>query len=77
MEEMKPVVAVNDDFACRDKSKVIAYFGIFGLSRLCCEEKFNGLICQWIYTSFKFLGRDQDGKYQASSYGELADSISR
>ena len=32
VEEMKPVVADKDDFECRDKSKVIAYFGIFGLS---------------------------------------------
>ena len=27
MEEMKQVVAVKDDFAFRDKSKVIAFFG--------------------------------------------------
>ena len=33
VEDMKPAVAVKDDFAYRDKSKVIAYFGIFGLSR--------------------------------------------
>ena len=34
VEEMKPVVAVKDIFACRDKSKVITYFGIFGFSRI-------------------------------------------
>ena len=43
---MNPVVAVKDDFACRDKSKVIAYLVIFGLSKFLFEEKINGSICQ-------------------------------
>ena len=33
MEDTKPVVQVKKDFACRDKSEVIAYYGIFKLSR--------------------------------------------
>ena len=28
VEDMKSVVGVKDDFACRDKSEIIAYFGI-------------------------------------------------
>ena len=31
--EMNPLIAVKDDLACRDKSKVIAYLAFFGLSR--------------------------------------------
>ena len=54
MEDIKPVVAVKYDFACRDQPKVIAYFGTLGLSRFCFEEKMNGLICQWTSTSFQF-----------------------
>ena len=33
VEEIKCVVAVKDEFAFRDESKVIEYFGNFGLSR--------------------------------------------
>ena len=55
LEEMKPVVAIKDDFACRAKSEVIAYFGSFGLSRFSSEGKINNLISQSISTSFKFL----------------------
>ena len=31
--DMKLVVAVEGDFAYRDKSEVVAYSGVFGLSR--------------------------------------------
>ena len=44
VEDMKPVVAVKKDFACRDESKVMACFIIFGLSRFRCKEKINGVI---------------------------------
>ena len=40
---MEPVVAVKDDFACRDNSKVIAIFGNSSLSRFRCEEKVYNL----------------------------------
>ena len=43
---MNPVFAVKDDFACRDKSKVIAYCVIFGLSKFLYEEKIKGSNCQ-------------------------------
>ena len=33
MEGMKPVVVDKGDFECRDESKVVTHFGIFGLSR--------------------------------------------
>ena len=33
MKKLRPVVAVKDEFACQIKSKVIAVFGFFGLSR--------------------------------------------
>ena len=46
VEELNPAVAVKDDFAFRDISKVIAYSGIFGLSRFWCEQSINGLIYQ-------------------------------
>ena len=80
MEEMNPVVAVKVDFECWDKSKVIAYFGIFGLSRLWWQEKVNGLICQYISTTgFKFSteAKMEDTKPLVGELGELGVSISR
>ena len=54
VEKKKPAIVDKDDFEYRDKSKVIAFFGIFGLSRFWCEEELNDLICQPISTIFKF-----------------------
>ena len=39
---------------CRDKSKVIVFSGILGLSRFWCEKKITDLICEPISTSLKF-----------------------
>ena len=39
---------------CRDKSKVIEFSGILGLSRFWCEKKITDLICEPISTSLKF-----------------------
>ena len=43
VEKMKPVVRDKDDFECRDKSRVLPYFGNLGLSVFWCEE--NSKIC--------------------------------
>ena len=39
VEDMKPVVAVKDDFACRGKSKVMAYIGTFGITNSDARKK--------------------------------------
>ena len=42
------------------------------------RQNINDLLRQWTFTSLKLLfGRDRDGRYQTSSYGELRVSISR
>ena len=46
-------VADKDDFECRNEIKV--YFRYLGLSRFWCEEKTIDLLCQSIFTRFKFL----------------------
>ena len=74
---MKPLVAVEEDFACRDKSKVVGYFRIFGLSTMSCEEKNQCFQLSVDLHEFQVFSRDQDGRYQASNYGEKGVSISR
>ena len=78
LEEMKPMTAVQHDFECRVKSKVVAYFGVFGLSRFWCEDKIDEFFCLSNFLlKFQSFGRSQDGRYQACSYFELRVSISR
>ena len=54
VEELNPLVAGKDDFACRDEAEVLALFGTFRLSWFWCKEKNKGLIYQKISTSRKF-----------------------
>ena len=53
VEEMKPVFSYNYDFEFRDESKVIAYFGSFGILRLRCEEKVKKLSIAIFFTKLK------------------------
>ena len=73
---MKPVVAVKDDFGYRDNSKVIGYFGTFGLPKFWFEKKST----VWFVKSFprvsSFPQRPR-WKNQTSSYGDLRLSKSR
>ena len=68
---MKTAVAVKDDFACRDKSKVVADVGIFGLSRFGCEEKITDLICKSISTSLKFSAETRLGRIEFQYRDEI------
>ena len=49
VEDMKPVVAVKDDFACRDKSKVLALFWSFRTTEFQIRGK-----NQWFNMSMDF-----------------------
>ena len=54
VEEIKLVLAYKDDLECRDKSKIIAYFGILGPPRFWSKEKINDLIRKSMSKSFMF-----------------------
>ena len=76
MEEIKPVVAHGDDFDCRDKWKYITYFRIF-LYEFLMRGKTQRFDLSMDLHKFWFIGRDQVGRFQNSSYRELGVSIPR
>ena len=68
---MKPVDAVKYDFAGLDKSNVRAYFGIFGKNKILMGGKNQWFDLSIDFHKFQVLGRDQDGRHEASNYGEI------
>ena len=56
------VLAHKDDLKCRNESKVITYFQIFGLSRFWYERKTTNLIYQSISRSLKFSAETKKGE---------------
>ena len=73
---MNPLIAVTDNFACRNKSKLKTFVGVFHLLKFRCKKN------QWFDLSVEFqklqlFGRDRERRYEASIYGELRVSISR
>ena len=50
MEEINPAITEKHEFGCRYKSKVIALYGIFGLSVMSCKEQ-----SQWFFNRKLFL----------------------
>ena len=54
MENLKPLVAVKDDFCMPRIRYSIRVIGIFGQSRFYFEEKENDLVYQWISTGGTF-----------------------
>ena len=76
-EEMKPVVSVKDAFACRDKSKKNSILWNFRTIKILMRGK-----NQWFDLSIDFdksqvFERDQNGRHQVFSYGELGVPITR
>ena len=76
VEQVKPAVMDKDDVERRDKSKVKAYFAIFGLSRFWCQENSMDYQSNFLH-NFQDIGIEQDGRYQACSYRELRVSIAK
>ena len=76
VEKMKTVVAGKNYFECRDNSKVIAKFGNFVAPNFWYQEN-QGFNLSINLHKFQIFGREQGGRYEASSYGKLKASISR
>ena len=77
VEDMKPVVAVKDDFGSRDKSKVIVFFWSFCIIKFLIRGKNQWFDLSMDFHEFQIFGRDQDGRFQAFGHVELRVSISR
>ena len=72
---MNPLVAVRDDFACRDKSKVIASLEFFDYQD--SEARKKRFDWSSDFHKVSAFGRVQDERYPAFSYGELRVALSR